>query len=228
MSSAQGRPSTIVNGTRSHIAALGSSVALLAAVVLACAALSGVVGSGGFPVASGEAGSSAVSVDTATVPDDLFAAADPLLDGSAPAGVATPDTAAGGDGGGAGGGGTGGGSADDPGASAGPGGDAGAVDDANGGGGTGAEAPGDDDPGPGSEQPPAEQPPPPAEEPPVQAPPNPTGGRGSAGPVGSTVEGVDDLVGGITGVDPGLGELTDPVTAPVDAIVGGLTGQGRP
>jgi len=220
------RPDAAVTATRSYIAALGSSVALLGAVVLACAALSGMVGAGGFPEGSGDAGVSQIFVDSETPAADLFAAADPLFDApDAPdaGGTAAAAEQRGTDRGQGQGAGADADGADDPGAE--NDGAATGTPDAPDSPDTGGGSPAGDDP---AEEPPSDPAPPPAGEPPAQAPAPaaPTGGSDEAGPLGTTVEGGDQLVTGVTGSDPGLSEVTAPVTGPVDDVVGGLLGSG--
>jgi hypothetical protein len=43
----------------------------------------------------------------------------------------------------------------------------------------------------------------------------PLPGTSQGGPIGGVVDDVDETAGGL-GVDPGLGEATDPITGPVD------------
>ena len=87
--------------------------------------------------------------------------------------------------------------------------------------GSGEPAGGDDRDGPGdSGEPPVEVEPPVI--PAIET--HPAGDAG--GPIDATLKGLDGTVGELTGVDPGLSEVTAPVTATVDGVIAPLTGAG--
>lgn len=97
-------------------------------------------------------------------------------------------------------------------------------------GGDGAGAGGSSDgvpPAPPTEPPPADPgpapdppPPPSAPEPPEPAPPPPA----DDGELGGIIDGLDETIGGVAGLDPGLGELTQPFVDPLDETVDAVTG----
>jgi len=76
---------------------------------------------------------------------------------------------------------------------------------------------------PGSPPPPSRPPAPPATKPPPASkpppPPHKPPASNGGGPVEDIVDGVDDTVSGATGVDPGLGAATMPITGAVDGAL---------
>jgi hypothetical protein len=172
---------------RAYVAGLGATGALVGAAVIAVLTVGAVV------AFDGDA-RDATDSERGTV----FAGA-----GGTVTALAPPSGEAGRDGGGdaAGGGGDaaggGGGAAGDKGM---PGG----AETAPGAGGEGT---------PGGSLPPAPSPAPVAPPPGGAAPPTSPGS--GTGPVGGAVGQIDDAAGGL-GLDPGLGEITDPITGPVD------------
>lgn len=190
---------------RTLLPGLGTGVVIVAAVVLAFATIGAFVAFDGTTQRSDRAGQSEIVIS------DAPAAAVPALNrAEAPAadrGPASPIASAS--------------AADAPGAGALPA-DAPALV------GDGArpdEPTGGPDPGPN----PPDAPAPPSSAPPPNAPapsqPVPSGGI--VGDIGSIVGEVDDTIKGATGIDPGLGRATAPITKPVDDVVAGATaGQG--
>ena len=212
------RSSLIVSNTRSYITALGSSSVLVGAIALACAALAGVVGYQGMPGDSNPAGSSSVTVE-ASRPDAVFTAAPPTASAKDPAeragdGAAAgrPDSSAPGRGKAAGE--PAGGRGSDEGTSRGDGGGEPSQPPAGGGGPSGGEDP-------PAQQPPTAPPAPPGNPAPPALPLNPAAPV-SGGAFGSAVKGAEQVVGAATGAEIPVGRLTNPVTAPVDGLVGAL------
>lgn len=84
-------------------------------------------------------------------------------------------------------------------------------------------SPGPGDPGPEPNPPePPEGPQP--EPPPAPTPPVPVPSEGSEGSLGAVIGEVDEAIQGATGIDPGLGDATGPITKPVDDAIGAVTG----
>jgi hypothetical protein len=100
------------------------------------------------------------------------------------------------------------------GAGPGGGGSDGGGSDGGGGPGSGQGEPGVEGGGPAGGGPPPGSPPAPAPTPAGGALPAPPPASGT-GPVGGLVDAVDGAAGGL-GLDPGLGDATDPITSPVD------------
>jgi hypothetical protein len=208
--------------TRSILTALGAVVLLVAAAVIAFSSLGGNVGFDSFPeratappagevhVRGVEASGSEGSGEHAMARD-----VDPRLE---QIGGELAKTA----------------SATGRGASEGasPGSPAGANEDASEGdnpadeppaaGGQGTEAPGEPDVFEPVEPAPAE----PVPSVPAATPPTRVGSE--SGPISGPVETLDEAVGGVTGIDPPLAEVTEPVTEPVEEILEPVAGDELP
>jgi len=183
---------------RTYITGMGSSGALLGAILIAFATLAGIVAFNGMPGGS---------TDQTGVGDDVFVRADPAL--GAPAGPDRDRTR---------------GNARDRSDSRGrtsPGGDARSAPTP-----VAVEPPGSAPPATSDPEPPSrtDPPHPPSSEPPAPTPtPTPVQPPSQEGDLGGLVSEVDDTVAGATGIEPGLGSATEPITDPVDDVIKGLS-----
>ncbi len=183
---------------RAYLAGLGSSGAMIGAVIVGFLALGTIVGFNGLPSTSADSNSDTVLVEDSNAPE--FAAAAAARPAGAPA--ATPARAAG----------TGTGAGGDGAAPA-----TAAPNDGSGPG-DGQTNPGDPGDGdPGTTDPPEPTSPP---APPPTSPPAPTG----SSDVGNLAEEANDAVTDVTGTDLNLDGATKGITDTVDNAVGGLTG----
>lgn len=182
---------------RTLLPGLGTGGVLVALVVVAFVGLAGFVAFNGMPQRSSEASQSETLIPS-TAPE---VAATLAIDAGAPADTPADVPA----------GAAAAAAAADP-ATAAPG----AATPGGGNPATGGGGDGDAPPGIGTGLPPVSGSPPASPADPAPAP--------VEGGVGGVVQEVDDTVAGATGINPGLGGITKPITDPIDDTINGVTG----
>lgn len=196
---------------RTYIPGMGSSGALIAAVVVAFFALGGIVAIKGLPESSDPASAGIVLVETG--PRDDVTAVE--ASAATPAKRADVDPRPGRD---TSGGEPGGGGNDGNSPPAGEG-TPQPVDPSP----APTDPPGLTPPAPDPPDPSPQPQPPPPPNPQPQPPPTPPQPAPPKGPVGGLVEGADGAVGDIVGFHPGIAEAVVPITGPIDGVIGVIT-----